>query len=135
MLLNWDMNSLSLANARINLGIVIIPPAADPISATKIPTLTILIPKFPSRFSETMDNGAFDKDNVLHGIMPKEMVVTKIPRTPTIIVPKIIAFGITFSGSRVSSERYVALSHPKKLSAMKKIVIKIDEAPKAKNGE
>src|SRR3989338_5325873 len=80
------------------------------------------------------ESGTDDFDNVAQGIIPSATMVIKVPRTPTTIVPITSAFGMTFSGSLVSSERYVAFSHPKKLSEMKNAVIRIDETPEMKNG-
>ena len=103
--LNWDINNLSLANASISLGRVIISPAAEPIKAMKMPMFTASMPIFPIAFSDTSDKGAELETSIFHGITPNETTATRIPIAPTTIVPHTIALGIIFSGSSVSSAR------------------------------
>jgi hypothetical protein len=54
--------------------------------------------------------------------------------TAIITVPQINAFGITRAPSFVSAARNVAVSQPKKVSAMKKIVMKTMEGGFTKKG-
>ena len=67
-------------------------------------------------------------------MFPIDVVINNSDIMAMHIVPMINAFGITFSGSFVSSAKKVADSHPKNVSWMKYIVMKIAEAGKTKKG-
>src|SRR3989338_6566185 len=80
-------------------------------------------------------NGAEDNPNISQFIALNDETTNNMHTIAFIIVECTNAFGTTFSPSIVSAARKVDVSHPKNVSAMKNIVIKMLDRGNTKNGE
>ena len=83
----------------------------------------MLFPIEPKCTDAKSESGVVDAPNIFQFIAPSEDITNNKQMIAIITVPPISARGITFSGFFVSSARNVAVSHPKNVSAIKKIVM------------
>src|SRR3989344_1989225 len=108
--------------------------AAVPMSGMKTNSANIFAKLPPKRNSAMEESGA---SALLNFSQPREPMETKtsiITIAAIDIVEITIIFGRVFLGFFTSSERYVAVSHPKNVSAIKYVERNMDEKGKIKNG-
>src|SRR3989338_2895378 len=131
---NWERKSRSLASARIRRGIVTAPPNAELIIVTKTPMANSFAVSGLNIWPATYRKGTSAPANSRQGTAPRLTMFTRITATAVMRVPIMRDLGMTFSGLFVSSDKNVADSQPKKLSAMKNTATKMAPVPNSKNG-